>query len=124
MKKVVATDNAPLAIGPYSQSISANNMLFISGQIPIDPVSGSIPEGIKAQTAQSIANAQAILEAASLSLKDVVKTTVFIVDLDNFIDMNEVYGSYFEEPYPARSTVEVSKLPRDAMVEIEMTAVF
>lgn len=123
MKEVIVTNSAPGAIGPYSQGIKGNNMVFVSGQLPIDPVSGNIAATIEEQTEQSIKNASAILEAAGLGLSDVVKTTVFITDLNDFTKMNEVYAGYFNEPYPARSTVEISRLARDVMVEIEMIAV-
>jgi 2-iminobutanoate/2-iminopropanoate deaminase len=124
MKIPVSTTAAPAAIGPYSQAIKANNMLFISGQIPMDPVNNIVPETIEEQTKQSLQNGVAILEAEGLTTANVVKTTVFITDLNNFAAMNAVYTEFFSEPFPARSTIEVSKLPRDAMVEIEMTAVF
>ena len=122
MKEAIVTQSAPAAIGPYSQGVKANGMVFVSGQLPIDPATGAFPEGIKAQADQSIKNCTAILEAAGLSLADVVKTTVFLKDMNNFADMNEVYASHFSEPFPARAAVEVARLPRDAMVEIEMIA--
>lgn len=124
MKQSITTDRAPSAIGPYSQSIKANNMLYISGQIPIDNTNGSIPDDISEQTTQSLKNGEEILKAAGLSMSNVVKTTVFMTDLADFTAMNEVYASFFSEPYPARSTIEVAGLPRGAKVEIEMIAVF
>lgn len=123
MKKQVATTAAPAAIGPYSQAIDLGNMVFISGQIPVNPATGEIPEGIKAQTAQSISNIKAILAEAGLSIDNVVKTTVFLADMSLFGDMNEVYGNEFTAPYPARSAVAVRELPKQVLVEIETIAV-
>lgn len=123
MKKVIATTAAPGAIGPYSQAIDAAPFVYASGQIPIDPATGLIPEGIKAQTAQSLANVRAILEEAGLSLANVVKTTVFLADMGDFVPMNEVYGETFTAPYPARSAVAVKELPKKVLVEIEVIAV-
>lgn len=123
MKKVIATTAAPGAIGPYSQAIDAGPFVYASGQIPIDPATGIIPEGIKAQTAQSLANVRAILEEAGLSLANVVKTTVFLADMGDFVPMNEVYGETFMAPYPARSAVAVKELPKKVLVEIEVIAV-
>ena len=123
MKKVIATTSAPGAIGPYSQAIDAGPFVYASGQIPIDPATGLIPEGIKAQTAQSLANVRAILEEAGLSLANVVKTTVFLADRGDFVPMNEVYGETFTAPYPARSAVAVKELPKKVLVEIEVIAV-
>lgn len=123
MKKQVATTAAPAAIGPYSQAIDLGNMVFISGQIPVNPATGEIPEGIKAQTAQSISNIKAILAEAGLSIDNVVKTTVFLADMSLFVPMNEVYGSEFTAPYPARSAVAVRELPKQVLVEIETIAV-
>lgn len=122
MKKQIATTNAPGAIGPYSQAISTGDMLFISGQIPVNPADGSIPEGIKAQTAQSIANIKAILAEAGLSIDNVVKTTVFLSDMSLFVPMNEVYAENFTAPFPARSAVAVTELPKQVLVEIETIA--
>lgn len=122
MKKVIATTDAPGAIGPYSQAIDAGAFVFASGQIPINPATGEIPEGIKAQTAQSLANVKAILEAAGLTMDNVVKTTVFLSDMDNFAPMNEVYAEAFAAPYPARSAVAVRTLPKNVLVEIEVLA--
>lgn len=123
MKTVISTDKAPGAIGPYSQAIKVGNLLFASGQIPLDPATGAFPEGIEAQTKQSLTNVKNILEAAGTSLDKVVKTTVFLSDMNNFAAMNGVYASFFSEgSYPARSAVEVARLPKDAMVEIEVIA--
>ena len=119
----IHTDKAPAAIGPYSQAIQAGNMIFASGQLPIDPATGAFPEGgIQEQTHQSIRNAQAILEAAGTDLSHVVKTTVFLSDIANFAAMNEIYSQYFQAPYPARSAVAVKDLPKGALVEIEVIA--
>ncbi|WP_295730345.1 RidA family protein [uncultured Muribaculum sp.] len=123
MKKAISTTNAPGAIGPYSQAIEAGNMVFASGQIPIDPATGDIPEGITAQTRRSLANVAAILDAAGLSLDNVVKTTVFLADMGDFTAMNEVYADTFKAPYPARSAVAVKTLPKNVLVEIEVTAI-
>ncbi|MDE6264552.1 MAG: RidA family protein [Paramuribaculum sp.] len=123
MKKVISTTAAPAAIGPYSQAIDLGNMVFISGQIPVNPATGEIPEGIKAQTAQSISNIKAILAEAGLTIDNVVKTTVFLADMSLFGDMNEVYGAEFTAPYPARSAVAVRELPKQVLVEIETIAV-
>lgn len=123
MKSVIATEKAPGAIGPYSQAIRTGNLLFVSGQLPIDPATGSFPEGVSEQTRQSLTNARAILEAAGSSMDQVVKTTVFLSDMNNFGAMNAVYGTFFTEgAYPARSAVEVARLPKDALVEIEVIA--
>ena len=124
MKEVIATTNAPSAIGPYSQAISANGMVYTSGQLPIDPATGAFPEGIAAQTRQSLTNVKAILAEAGLGMDRVVKTTVFLSDMNNFAAMNGVYAQFFTEGnYPARSAVEVARLPKDALVEIEAIAV-
>lgn len=122
MKEVISTKAAPAAIGPYSQAIKIGNFLFISGQIPVDPATGNIPEGIKAQTAQSISNIKAILAEAGLSIDNVIKTTVFLADMSLFGEMNEVYGNEFTSPYPARSAVAVRELPKQVLVEIETIA--
>ena len=122
MKEVIATTAAPGAIGPYSQAIKAGNLLFCSGQIPVDPATGTVPEGIKAQTAQSLANVKAILAAAGASIDNVVKTTVFRADMSLFGEMNEVYAQNFNEPFPARSAVAVRELPKQVLVEIEVIA--
>ena len=124
MKNIVSTDKAPGAIGPYSQAVRVGNMLFASGQIPLDPATGKFPDGIEAQTRQSLTNVKNILEADGGSMDNVVKTTVFLSDMNNFAAMNAVYGTFFNEgSYPARSAVEVARIPRDALVEIEVVAV-
>lgn len=122
--KPVSTSKAPAAIGPYSQAIdSGAGPVFLSGQLPIDPATGSFPEGgVKEQTRQSLLNVQAILDAAGLSLTNVVKTTVFLADMGDFAAMNEVYAQFFSEPFPARSAVAVKTLPKGALVEIECIA--
>ncbi len=122
MKKVIATLNAPGAIGPYSQAIDTGSLVFCSGQIPINPADGTIPGGIKAQTQQAIANVVALLNEAGLTLDNVVKTTVYLADMADFQAMNEVYGESFGAPYPARSAVAVRELPKKVLVEIEVIA--
>ena len=122
MKTQISTSNAPAAIGPSSQAISTGNLLFISVQIPVNPADGTIPEGIKAQTAQSIANIKAILAEAGMTFDNVVKTTVFLSDMNNFVPMNEVYAENFTAPFPARSAVAVKDLPKQVLVEIETIA--
>ena len=123
MKKVIRTTKAPSAIGPYSQAIQVGNIIYTSGQIPINPATGSFVEGgIKEQTRQSLLNVKAILEEAGLTLGNVVKTTVFMADMNDFADMNAVYAEFFTEPYPARSAVAVKTLPKGALVEIEVVA--
>ncbi len=122
MKKVIATLKAPGAIGPYSQAIDTGAFVFASGQIPINPADGTIPEGIKAQTQQAIANVKAILDEAGLTLDNVVKTTVYLADMGDFQAMNEVYGEAFSAPYPARSAVAVRGLPKHVLVEVEVLA--
>jgi len=122
-KLVIQTASAPAAIGPYSQAVRTGSLLFVSGQIPLDPVSGQlIGGGIEAQTHQVLKNLVAILSAANATLDDVVKTTIFLKDMQQFQAVNEVYGSYFKAPYPARATVEVARLPKDVGVEIECIA--
>lgn len=122
--KAIHTDNAPQAIGPYSQAIEAGGMVFASGQLGLDPTTGAFPEGdIKEQTRQSLTNAKNILEQAGTDLGHVVKTTVFLSDMDNFAAMNEVYAEFFTLPYPARSAVAVKTLPKNALVEVECIAV-
>lgn len=124
MKKVIATTNAPAAIGPYSQAVQVGNMLFISGQLGIDPATGSFAEGnITEQTIQSFKNIQAILAEAGYSINDVVKTTVFLADMNDFAAMNTIYASQFEGTFPARSAVAVKTLPKNGLVEIEVIAV-
>ena len=123
MKKVIRTTKAPSAIGPYSQAIQVGNLVYTSGQIPIDPVTGVFVEGgIKEQTRQSLLNVKAILEEAGLTMGDVVKTTVFMADMNDFADMNAVYAEFFFFFYPARSAVAVKTLPKGALVEIEVVA--
>lgn len=122
MKKAIATTKAPGAIGPYSQAIDAGSFVFISGQIPVNPETGNIAEGITAQTAQSIANIKAILAEAGLSIDNVVKTTVFLADMGDFAAMNAVYAENFTSPFPARSAVAVKELPKQVLVEIEVIA--
>ena len=121
--KVISTKKAPAAIGPYSQAIQVGNLVYTSGQIPINPTTGSFAEGgIKEQTRQSLTNVKAILEEAGLTMKNVVKTTVFMADMNDFADMNSVYAEFFTEPHPARSAVAVKTLPKGALVEIEVVA--
>lgn len=122
MKTRISTNNAPQAIGPYSQGISFDNLIFTSGQIPINPATNNIPEGIKEQTRQVLENIKGVLEETGSSLENVIKTTVFIKDMNDFTDMNQVYESFFTAPYPARTTVEVARLPKDVLVEIEVIA--
>lgn len=118
------TDKAPAAVGPYSQAIEANGFIFASGQLPIDPSTNAFAEGgIKEQTRQSLTNARNVLAAAGVDLSHVVKTTVFLSDMDNFAAMNEVYAEFFKEPYPARSAIAVKALPKGALVEVECIAV-
>jgi len=121
--KAIQTNNAPAAIGPYSQAIEVNGFIFASGQIPIDPATGEfVKGGIKEQTRQSLLNAKSILIAAGTDLNRVVKTTVFLSDMANFTAMNEVYSTFFERPFPARSAVAVKDLPKGALVEVEVLA--
>ncbi|MDE7419859.1 MAG: RidA family protein [Muribaculaceae bacterium] len=122
MKSQIDTPKAPGAIGPYSQAVKANNLIFVSGQLPINPEDGKMGECIKCQTRQSLENAKAILEAGGATLADVVKTTVFLADMSLFGAMNEVYAEYFSAPYPARCAFAVKELPKQALVEIEMIA--
>ena len=123
MKKIISTTKAPSAIGPHSQAIQVGNLIYTSGQIPINPATGSFVEGgIKEQTRQSLLNVKAILEEAGLTMGNVVKTTVFMADMNDFADMNAVYAEFFTEPYPARSAVAVKTLPKGALVEIEVVA--
>ncbi len=124
MKKIISTSKAPAAIGPYSQAIRSGNLLFISGQIPIDPESGELIKGdVEEQAERVLKNVKAILEAAGMGLEDVVKTTLYLKNLGNFEKVNNIYKRYFVSSPPARSTVEVSRLPKDAEVEIEAIAI-
>ncbi len=122
MKKAIATNNAPAAIGPYAQGIDTGSFVFTSGQIPINPQTGEIPEGIVEQTKQSLNNVKAILEEAGLNMNNVVKATVFLKNMNDFTEMNKVYESFFTD-YPARSAVEVARLPKDVLVEVEVIAI-
>ena len=122
MKNVIKTDKAPAAIGPYAQAIEVNGMVYTSGVIPVDPATGNIPEGSVAQADQAFKNMSNLLEAAGTSMANVVKTTVFIKEMNDFAAINEVYAKYFPEPYPSRSCVEVARLPKDVMLEIEVIA--
>lgn len=123
MKEIISTQNAPAAIGPYSQAVRAGNLLFVSGQIPVDPATGEVVEPtIQAQAKRSLENVKAVLEAAGASLDNVVKTTVFLKSMDDFVEMNRVYKTFFTADCPARSAVQVAKLPKDVLVEIEAIA--
>jgi 2-iminobutanoate/2-iminopropanoate deaminase len=123
VRQAVATDKAPQAIGPYSQGIRSGNLLFVSGQVPIDPATGNIIDGdIKTQTDRVMRNLTAILEAAGGSMDNVLRCTVYLADMNDFAAMNEVYGSYFSQPAPARSTIQAVRLPKDARVEIDVIA--
>ena len=124
IKEIIVTDQAPSAIGPYSQAVRAGNLIFASGQIPIDPATGQfVPGGIVEQTEQVLKNLTALFAAAGVGLDQVVKTTVFLADMEDFTAMNEVYGRFFSNAAPARATVQAARLPRDAKVEIEAIAV-
>jgi len=123
MKTVIATDKAPAAIGPYSQAIEVNGMVFTSGQIPVDPATGQTPEGAAAQAEQACKNVKEVLAAAGTTMDKVIKTTVFIKNMEDFATINEVYAKYFPAPYPGRSCVEVARLPKDVLLEIEAIAV-
>lgn len=121
--KQISTQNAPAAIGPYSQAIEVNGFVYASGQLPIDPATGAFPEGgVKEQTRQSLLNVKAILEKAGLALSNVVKTTVYLADMGDFAAMNEVYSQFFAQPFPARSAIAVKALPKGALVEVEVVA--
>jgi 2-iminobutanoate/2-iminopropanoate deaminase len=123
MKNVIATADAPAAVGPYSQAVNAGNFLFCAGQIPLDPATGNLIEGdVTAQTRRVLDNVKAVLAAAGLTFEHVVKSTVFLADMNDFAAMNAVYSEYFAAPYPARSTIQVARLPKDARVEIEVIA--
>ena len=121
-KEIVQTDKAPAAIGPYSVATALCHIVFTAGQLPADPATGKLAEGIEAQTRQSLSNVKAILEAAGSSMDNVLKTTVFLKDMNDFAKMNAVYAEFFSKDYPARSAVEVARLPKDALVEIEAIA--
>ena len=122
MRKTIATDNAPAAIGPYSQGVDLNGILFVSGQIPVNPADGSMPEGIELQTRQAMDNLGAILNEAGLTYNDIVKTTVLLADLGDFAAMNAVYAEYFPQDKPARVCCQVAALPKGALVEIDAIA--
>ena len=125
MKQCVSSPSAPRAIGPYSPAVRAGQVLFVSGQVPIDPATGSLVTGdIAVQTRRVLDNVGALLEAGGLAFADVARTTVFLADMNDFTAMNEVYGEYFAEPYPARATVQVARLPKDARVEIDVIAAY
>lgn len=121
-KKVISTSNAPAAIGPYSQAIEVNGFVFASGQIPIIPATGELAQGIEAQTKQVLTNVKAIMEAAGLTMANIIKTSVFIKDMNDFAKVNEIYATFFEGDYPARSCVEVARLPKDVLIEVEVIA--
>ena len=123
MKSIISTSQAPAAIGPYAQAVEANGLVITSGQLPIDPATGAFPATIEEQTRQSLTNCKAVLEAAGAAMENVIKTTVFLSDMNNFAAMNGVYATFFEGACPARSAVEVARLPKDALVEIECIAV-
>ena len=121
--KTISTTSAPQAIGPYSQAIQVGQFIYTSGQIPLNPATGTLVEGgIREQTQQSLSNIKAVLEAAGVKMSNVVKTTVFLADMNDFADMNEVYATFFSKPFPARSAVAVKTLPKGALVEIEVVA--
>lgn len=121
--KVITTDKAPAAIGPYSQAIEVNGMVYASGQIPVNPATGEIPEGVEAQAKQALTNLTNLLAEAGSSIEKVVKTTVFIKNMEDFGKINEIYAEYFTGTYPARSCVEVARLPKDVLLEIEAIAI-
>lgn len=120
MQKVISTDKAPGAIGPYSQAIEVNGMVFTSGVIPVDPATGVIPEGVEAQATQAFTNLTNLVEASGAAMSQVVKTTVFIKEMNDFGKINEIYAKFFKEPYPSRSCVEVARLPKDVLLEVEV----
>lgn len=119
MQKVISTDKAPGAIGPYSQAIEVNGMVFTSGVIPVDPATGVIPEGVEAQATQAFTNLTNLVEASGAAMSQVVKATVFIKEMNDFGKINEIYAKFFKEPYPSRSCVEVARLPKDVLLEVE-----
>jgi 2-iminobutanoate/2-iminopropanoate deaminase len=122
IKSLVSTDKAAPAAGPYSQATRTEQLVFASGQLPIDPISGKIPDGIEQQTRQSLANLLAVLEAGGASFATVLKTTVFLKNMSDFAVMNQIYAEFFSDAPPARSTIEVARLPKDALVEVEAIA--
>lgn len=122
MKKQITTEKAPAAIGPYSQGVDAGELVFVSGQLPIDPATGAMPEGAAEQAKQSLTNLKAILEQAGTSMANVAKTTIYLADINDFAAVNEVYAQFFPAPYPARSCFAVAALPKAALVEIEAIA--
>lgn len=122
MKTVISTEKAPAAIGPYSQAIEVNNMVYTSGMIPVNPETGEIPAGVEAQAEQAFSNLTELLKAAGTSADQVIKTTVFIKDMNDFAAINAIYAKYFSAPYPSRSCVEVARLPKDVLLEIEAVA--
>ncbi|MBU5673487.1 RidA family protein [Paenibacillus brevis] len=121
-KQVISTTQAPGAIGPYSQAVQIGDLLFASGQLGLIPETGQLAEGVEAQTTQALNNVKEILSEAGLGLEHVVKTTVFLADMNDFAKVNEIYGGFFSQPYPARSAVQVARLPKDGLVEIEVIA--
>jgi len=123
-KEIISTKKAPAAIGPYSQAVVLDKLIFISGQLPIDPTSNTVNSGIKEQTIQVLENLKAILESKNIGMANLIKTTIFLKDFNDFALVNEIYASYFTLNYPARSTVEVSRLPKDVLIEIEAIAYF
>ena len=123
MKNVIVTDKTPSAIGPYSQAIEVNGMVYTSGVIPVNPETGVVPDGVEAQATQAFANLTNLIEAAGTDMSKVVKTTVFIKEMDDFATINQIYAKFFKEPYPARSCVEVARLPKDVLLEIEAIAI-
>lgn len=123
MKKVISTDKAPAAIGPYSQAIEVNGMIYTSGVIPVDPKTGDIPDTVEAQAVQALSNMTNLLNEAGTSMEKVIKTTVFIKDMNDFTKINEIYARFFTGIYPARSCVEVARLPKDVLLEIEAIAI-
>lgn len=122
IKKIITTDKAPAAIGPYSQAIKVGNLLFVSGQIPVNPLNAEIPATIEEQTHQVMKNIEAILTEANLNWNNLVKTSIFLQNLDNFSTVNEIYASYFSDAYPARECVQVSALPKNVLIEISIIA--
>lgn len=122
MKKAISTDKAPAAIGPYSQAIEVNGMIFTSGVIPVNPATGEIPAGVEAQAEQAFSNMAALLQAAGTNMEAVIKTTVFIKEMNDFGKINEIYAKYFTGTFPARSCVEVARLPKDVLLEVEAIA--